>query len=169
MQLSRCRATKNWACGGLGCFRSVAGGLRCARDLRRPRFGCSGGPTSRNNGGFSPLNQPTTWHKFAWPASVTQNKPCLGGQTPQIKLRFSTKFDRESLFFFFVEIDFRSNSEDACSAIHFLTNQMQLNSIRKKKMEIRFGKFLVNSGPRNPLRDLHVQTFDVDLNSYAAC
>ena len=36
-------------------------------------------------------------------------------------------------------------------------------------MEIRFGKFLVNSGPRNPLRDLHVQTFDVDLNSYAAC
>ena len=79
-------------CGGLDCFRSVAGGLRCAKDLRRPRCGCSGGPTSCN-GGFSPLNQPTTWHQFAWPASVTQNTPCLGGQTPQIEFRFSTKFD----------------------------------------------------------------------------
>ena len=94
--------------------------------------GCSGGPTSRN-GGFSPLDQPTTWHQFAWPASVTQNKPCLGGQTPQIEFRFSTKFDRENLFFYFVEIDFRNNSEDACSAIHFLTNQMQIKLNSKKK------------------------------------
>ena len=67
---------ENWVCGGLDCFRSVAGGLRCAKDLRRPRCGCSGGLTSRN-GGFSPLNLPTTWHQFAWPASVTQNKPCM--------------------------------------------------------------------------------------------
>ena len=61
---------KNWACGGLDCFRSVAGGLRCAKDLRRPRYGCSGGLSSRN-GGFSPLNEPTTWDQFAWPALVT--------------------------------------------------------------------------------------------------
>ena len=88
---------ENWVCGGLDCFRGVAGGLGCAKSLRRPRCGCCGGPTSRN-GGFSPLNQPTTWHQFAWPASVTQNKPWLGGQTPQIEFRFSTKFDRESLF-----------------------------------------------------------------------
>ena len=81
----------------LDCFRSVAGGLRCAKDLRRPCCGCSGGSTSRN-GGFSPLNQPTTWHQFAWPASVTQNKPCLGRQTPQIEFRFSTKFNRERFF-----------------------------------------------------------------------
>ena len=54
----------------LDCFRSVAGGLRCAKELRRPRCDCSGGRTSRN-GGFSLLNQPTTWHQFAWPASVT--------------------------------------------------------------------------------------------------
>ena len=50
---------ETWVCGGLECFGSVAGGLCCAKDLRRPRCGCSGGPTSRN-GGFSPLNQPTT-------------------------------------------------------------------------------------------------------------
>ena len=56
-------------CGGLNCFRGIAGGLGCAKGLRRPRCGCSGGPTSRN-GGFSPLNQPTTWHLFALPASV---------------------------------------------------------------------------------------------------
>ena len=24
----------NWVCGGLDCFRNVAGGLRCAKDLR---------------------------------------------------------------------------------------------------------------------------------------
>ena len=57
------RATKHWACGGLDCFRSVAGGLRCARGRRTPRCGCSGGPTSRK-GGFSPLNQPTTWYQL---------------------------------------------------------------------------------------------------------
>ena len=44
---------ENWLCGGLDCFLSVAGGLGCAKGLRRPHCGCSGGPTSRN-GGFSP-------------------------------------------------------------------------------------------------------------------
>ena len=61
---------ENWVCGGLECFRGVAGALGGAKGLRRPRFGFSGGPISRN-GGFSPLNQPTAWHRFAWPASIT--------------------------------------------------------------------------------------------------
>ena len=81
-EVSRCRATKNGVCGGLDCFRCVAGGLGCPEGLRRPRSGRSGGPTSRN-GGFSSLNQPT-WHQFARPASVTWNMPCLGLQIPQI-------------------------------------------------------------------------------------
>ena len=59
------------------CLRGIADGLGCAKGLRRPRCGCSGGPTSRH-GGFSPINQPTTWHQFAWPVSVTRNMPCLG-------------------------------------------------------------------------------------------
>ena len=71
------------------CFRGVARGLGCAKGLRRPRCGCSGGPTF-GSGGFWPLNQPTTWHRLAWPASVTWNMPSLGAQTPQIEFRFST-------------------------------------------------------------------------------
>ena len=31
--------------------------------------------------------------------------------------------------------------------IHFLTNQMQIKFNSMKKIEIRFGKFLVNLGP----------------------
>ena len=46
----------------------------------------------------SRLHQPATWHQFAWPASVTWYMPCLGAPTLQIEFRFSTKFDRESLF-----------------------------------------------------------------------
>ena len=69
---------ENWVCGGLG----------CAKGLRRSRCDCCGGPTS-HNGSFSPLNQPTTRHQFAWPASVTRNMPRLGTQTPQIEFQFS--------------------------------------------------------------------------------
>ena len=82
---------------------------------------------------LSPLNQPTTWHQFAWPASVTQNKPCLGGQTPQIEFRFSTKFDRESLFLLLCWMIFCDNSENACLVINFLTNHMQIKLNSKKK------------------------------------
>ena len=38
-------------------FPGVTGGLACAKDLRRSRWGCCGGPTS-SDGGFSPLKKP---------------------------------------------------------------------------------------------------------------
>ena len=61
---------KNWVCGGLDIVLGAADGLLvgCAKG-RRSRCDCSVGPTSRN-GGFSPLKQPTTLHKLAWPAAV---------------------------------------------------------------------------------------------------
>ena len=78
---------KNWVCGDLDCFRGVVGGLACAKGLWRSRCGCSDDPISRN-GGFSPVNQPTTRHQFAWPASVRWHMPRLGAQTPQIEINF---------------------------------------------------------------------------------
>ena len=57
--------------------------LGCAKGLQRPRCGCSGCPASRV-GGFSPLNQTTTAHRFAWPVSVKWGIPCPGGQTPRL-------------------------------------------------------------------------------------
>ena len=41
---------KNWACDGLDLIVGAADGLACAKDLRRSRCDCSGGPTSRNGG-----------------------------------------------------------------------------------------------------------------------
>ena len=59
--------------GGLDC------GLGCDNGLRRLRWGCFGGSSSRNvNVGISPLNQPPTRHQFAWPASMTLNMPHIG-------------------------------------------------------------------------------------------
>ena len=78
---------EKWVCDGLDCFRSLTGGLRCAKDLRRPRCGCSGGPTSRN-GGLLASQSADDMAPIPWPASVTQNEPCLGGPTPQIEFRF---------------------------------------------------------------------------------
>lgn len=52
----------------------------CAKALRRSRYDCPGGPTSRN-GGFSPLKQPWIPPKLAWPTSVTRNTTCPCEQT----------------------------------------------------------------------------------------
>ena len=57
---------KTRVCDDLDCFFGTADGLGRAKRLRRSRCDCSGGPTFRS-GGFSPLKQPTTPHKFAWP------------------------------------------------------------------------------------------------------
>ena len=65
-------------------FRGFPGGLGCAKGLRGSRCRCSGGLTSRN-GGFSPVNAPTTRHQFAWPALVSWNMPRLSVRTPQIE------------------------------------------------------------------------------------
>ena len=54
----------------------------------------------------------------------------------------------EKVFFYiFVEFAFRNNFENACLGIHFLANHMQIEFNSKKKNVIRFGKFLVKSGP----------------------
>ena len=64
-----------------------------------------------------------------------QNKPCLGGQIPLTEFRFSTKFDRESLFLLlFLNFIFRNNFENAYLVVHFFTNQMQISFDSKKKI-----------------------------------
>ena len=83
MWFGKQRGMQNWLCDGLGLLLGAAGGLGCAKGLRRSRRDCSDGTTSRN-GGFSPLSQPTTPCKSAWPASVTWNMPWPGGQTPAL-------------------------------------------------------------------------------------
>ena len=75
---------------GLDCFRGAADGLGSPKGIRRSRCDCSGGSTSRNDG-FTPLKQPTTPHKFAWPASDTWNTPHPGGQTPNLILKIRQK------------------------------------------------------------------------------
>ena len=54
---------------------------------------------------------------------------------------------RKSYFTSLLNLIFRNNSENACLVIHFLTNQMQIKFNSIKKIEIRFCKFLVNTGP----------------------
>ena len=81
--------------------------IGCARGLQRSCCSCSGGPTSCN-GGFSPLKQPKTPHKFACHASVTWDMPRPGGQTPPTlfdsidSIRFSPKNVFSRLFVKFV-------------------------------------------------------------------
>ena len=65
------------------------------------------------------------------------------------KLNFDFRLNSTEKVLFFassLNLIFRNNSENACLVIHFLTNQMQIKFNSKKKIEIRFGKFLVNSG-----------------------
>ena len=58
------RGMKTRVCDGFDFVLGATDGLGCAKGLRRSRCDCSGGPTSRN-GGFSPLKQPMSPHKFA--------------------------------------------------------------------------------------------------------
>ena len=67
---------------------------------------------------------------------------------PKFNFDFRLNSTEKNFFTSLLNLIFRNNSENACLVTHFLTNQMQLtfyNSI--KKIEIRFGKFLVNLGP----------------------
>ena len=64
VHLSSCAATKNWVCRGINCFWGVAGNVGCAKDPSGPCCGCSGDPSSRNDG-LSAVDEPTTQNQHS--------------------------------------------------------------------------------------------------------
>ena len=73
----------------------------------------------------------------------------IGAPTPQIEFQFSTKLDKH-FFTSLAEFDFRDNSENACSVIHFSTDQMHIkfNCKTKSNLDLANSSFNLDLRPR---------------------